>query len=352
MKKIFIFICTFIVLYNQTLIAGNEEKKGQAGATELLINPWARSSGWAGANIAGIRGVEAIRLNIAGLSFISGTEVVFSSTQWMKGTDIKISSFGFAQNLGEYKGVLGLSIMAINFGEFIETTVDQPEGTGVIFKPQFFNMGISYAKTFSHSIYGGIVVRVISESIQSVNATGIAFDAGIQYVTGKKDQLKFGVSLRNVGPKMRYSGDGLTNKGSFLDANFTEAQSLNQRATPFEMPSLLNIGAAYDIISTEDGDHRLTAAANFNSNSFTNDQIQAGLEYGFKSYLMLRGGFDYQKNIFDKTLRTTVYTGPTFGLTLQLPFGKEKDKSFGIDYSYRATNPFDGTHSIGTALTF
>ena len=29
-----------------TVKAGNPDRIGQAGATELLINPWARSSGW------------------------------------------------------------------------------------------------------------------------------------------------------------------------------------------------------------------------------------------------------------------------------------------------------------------
>ena len=28
--------------------AGNKDRVGQAGADELLINPWARSSGWGG----------------------------------------------------------------------------------------------------------------------------------------------------------------------------------------------------------------------------------------------------------------------------------------------------------------
>ncbi len=31
-------------------LAGNPDRAGQAGATELLINPWARSTGWNGAN--------------------------------------------------------------------------------------------------------------------------------------------------------------------------------------------------------------------------------------------------------------------------------------------------------------
>jgi hypothetical protein len=61
---------------------------------------------------------------------------------------------------------------------------------------------------------------------------------------------------------------------------------------------------------------------------------------------MLRGGYVYEEDIFDDDLRTTVYTGPCAGLSIQVPLGKNNTR-FGIDYSFRATNPFDGTHTFG-----
>ena len=60
----------FIFLFVNTIFAGNPQRSGQAGASELLINPWARSSGWAGANVAGVRGLEGIYSNVAGLAFV------------------------------------------------------------------------------------------------------------------------------------------------------------------------------------------------------------------------------------------------------------------------------------------
>ena len=55
--KAIVFIAIMILPFQESF-AGNEQRAGQAGASELLINPWARSSGWAGANIAGVRGLE------------------------------------------------------------------------------------------------------------------------------------------------------------------------------------------------------------------------------------------------------------------------------------------------------
>ncbi|MCX6296223.1 MAG: hypothetical protein NTX97_09175, partial [Bacteroidetes bacterium] len=104
------------MLPTNNLLAGNPDRSGQAGATELLINPWARSSGWAGANIAGARGLEASFLNVAGTAFTKKTELLFTRTNWLKGTDININAFGLTQRVGE-TGAIGLSVMSMDFGD-------------------------------------------------------------------------------------------------------------------------------------------------------------------------------------------------------------------------------------------
>ena len=65
---------------------------------------------------------------------------------------------------------------------------------------------------------------------------------------------------------------------------------------------------------------------------------------------MIRGGFTYEKDIFDDVLRTTWFTGPSGGVTIDLPMGKS-GKTFGVDYSFRATNPWNGVHSFGLRFT-
>ena len=82
------------------VFAGNNDRAGQAGATELMINPFARSAGWGGVNIASTRGVESTFLNIAGTAFVKKSEIAFTQTKYLKGTDINISSLGFSQKVG------------------------------------------------------------------------------------------------------------------------------------------------------------------------------------------------------------------------------------------------------------
>jgi predicted porin len=146
---------------------------------------------------------------------------------------------------------------------------------------------------------------------------------------------------------MRFSGDGLAVQGLLVAGDHT--LTLEQRSAQFELPSMMNIGAAYDFNISEL--HRFTLAGTFISNSFTKDQFVLGAEYAFKKMLHVRGGYLYEKDVTDKEQRETVFTGPSGGISLDFPFGSEKKSVIAIDYGYRATNPFSGVHSIGIRLS-
>lgn len=357
MKKQYRILTSFaalalFVMSSGKAFAGNPDRAGQAGASELLINPWARSSGWAGANVAGSRGLEALYTNVAGTAFTRKTELLFTNTQWLKGTGIGINAFGITQRVGE-TGTLGLAVMSMDFGDIMITTVDQPEGGLGTYSPQFMNITLSYAKIFSDNIYGGLALKVITEKTSNVTARGVALDAGIQYVTGKNDQIKFGISLKNVGPRMKFSGDGLSFKAPVPSTTQGNTMTVEQRAQDYELPSLLNIGGGYDFYLKKDSvfntTHRLTAMGAFTSNAFSKDQLRIGLEYGWRNMLMVRVGYFYEKGIMKIDTRTSALTGPTAGFTLEIPFGKNKS-TFALDYSYQASNPFNGTHGIGARI--
>ena len=323
--------------------AGNPDRAGSAGAGQLLVNPWARSSGLASTNMASIRGIEAQYLNVAGLAFLDKTQLMFTSTDYLGGAGIRVNALGFGQRVGE-AGVLGLSIMNMNFGEIEITSVENPEGGIGSFNPTFTNIGLSYAKEFSNSIYGGITVRLLSESISNVTASGVSFDAGITYVTGENDHVRFGIAMKNVGPAMRFSGDGLS-VTAVIPSTGTDL-TVSQRSEKYELPSLVNIGFSYDFIFDEN--NKLTADAQFVSNSFTYDQFGLSARYSFKEKFIFRAGYMYENGITNKEDRRTVLTGPTAGVTLQIDAGEST--KIGLDYSYRATNPFNGIHSIGLFL--
>ena len=78
-KNIYIGILTsLMVIPTMNLQAGNEDRAGSAGSTELLVNPWTRSSGWGDAGVSSIIGLEAMFTNVAGLAYADQTEIIFS----------------------------------------------------------------------------------------------------------------------------------------------------------------------------------------------------------------------------------------------------------------------------------
>ena len=127
-KNISSILCGALLSLN--MYAGNPDRVGQAGAMQLNINPWARSSGWNNANVAGISGVEAMQLNVAGMGHGGVSEFVVSHSNWLGNTGIAINSFGFVQQIGDEKSnTIGVSIMSMGFGDQLVTTTSNPDGT-------------------------------------------------------------------------------------------------------------------------------------------------------------------------------------------------------------------------------
>lgn len=332
------------------------ERVGQAGAQELLINTMPRSSGLNGIDISSSSGIESSLVNPAGVAKTTGTELLFSHALWLVGTDIRVNAFGFSQSLGE-SGVLGLQVNSFSLGEFIRTTVDQPDGTLGTFSPTYLNLGLTYARKFTERIHVGFTTRVIHESTPEVVANGVAFDAGIQYRTGEKERLKLGIALRNVGPTMRFGGDGLAGRVP-IETNNNYSSTINIPTAEFELPTSLSMGGSYDFFL---GSSNIVAVtAGFISHSFYHNQGGLGLEYKYKEFVVLRGSFLYENGIFDEIYngRYNAHTGFSTGATFQIPFdtgkmdyeGNTVFSTFSLDMSYRTSNPFGGTFVFGARI--
>ncbi len=361
MKRFFTKSTAIVCLLGFSAVAsfaGNKDRTGQSGATELLINPWARSTGVFGLNTAHVTGLDAIKTNIAGLAFVKNTEVGLSRSEILSGSGVGVNNAAIAQNINNF-GVLSLNIMSVSFGEITRTDWNYPEGGIGTYKPQFLNISLGFAKKFSESIYAGIAGTFVSEQISNINASGAAFEAGVQYVTGKRDNFHFGVTLRNVGTNMRFNGSGFAVESPMPDASDPSSRmSLRVPTEKFEMPTYLNFGVSYDFYLDEnrlqsDDDkpkHRATPMFSFTSNSFLNDYYGVGVEYAYKEMFMLRGAYRYEKDINNAAAPSTFYTGLSVGATIQTSLGKS-GPILGLDYSYRSTQrPANGVHVVTLRL--
>lgn len=343
LKIAFVLLCLSPMVF-----AGNEDRVGSAGASHLLINPWARSSAIGDAGISSVNGLEASFMNIAGLAFTDQTQMKFNYSNWMGSAGISFNSAGIAQRISE-SSVIAISIQSMNYGDIAITTVENPEGSIGFFSPRTNVFNVGYARKFSSSISGGINFKVISESISNLKASGLAIDAGIRYVTGEQQQIKFGITLKNVGPVMKYKGDGLAQQAEYVTTGYIA--SLEERSSGFEMPSLLCIGGSYDFIFNES--NKLNLALGFTANSFSYDQYRIGLDYGMTNERMafnLRGGFVYEKGLFSIESRSNALIGPTAGFSIDALVGENKS-ALGIEYCARFAGVFGTIHTIGATIS-
>ncbi|MBS1623116.1 MAG: PorV/PorQ family protein [Bacteroidetes bacterium] len=369
MKKI--LVISIMAALGVQVYAGNPDRKGESGAPELNMNGYARSAGVWNLNVAGIQGLESEKLNPAGLAFTRGTELIAAYTSWLTGAGVNIVQGGFATRVKS--NAVALTINSLNFGAIDRTTTSLPEGGAGTFKPTYLNIGASYAKNFSlgatpkmgdNLITGGITLRLISEIVGNVTATGFGFDAGLQYTTGKKENLHFGVALRNVGTPMKFGGDALSADAA-LSTNYST--SVSKKTNKFELPTQLNLGISYDLWlgrkieldGAQSGKftqrYRLTFMGQYSANAFGLDDYGLGAEFSLQEIFMLRAAYRFENGIFKKENTGTAYNGFACGASVNIPFKKGKSTpAIAIDYGFRMTSlstNFQHTHSVGLRIS-
>jgi hypothetical protein len=218
---------------------GSDNRTGTAGAMELLIPMGARGTAMASSINANATGVEAIRWNPAGMAREAGIEALFSTMSYI--ADIRVNYFAFSAGIGEL-GALGFSIQSINFGDIPVTTTDAPEGTGGTFSPNYITGALTFARSFTDRIHGGVTAKFISERIMRTSAEGLAFDFGVQYVS-KESGINLGVALKNLGPQMSFDGPDMEHFVSVPGQDpGSRDRALRLPGAAFELPSTLEIG--------------------------------------------------------------------------------------------------------------
>lgn len=328
-----IFSLLIIILFSVSFaFAGPRSKRGLNAAPELLIPVGSIGTSLSGSNLANVTGVEAIHWNPAGLSLIGGKygEVMFSHQKYIADIDINYAAASYKiSNIGN----VGVSVRALGFGDIEITTVDAPDGTGATYSPTFLTVGLTFARAMTDRILFGTTAKLITERITNENATGFAFDFGLQYLVGTTG-LKFGVTLKNLGPSMKFDGPDLE---QFYRPVGTEEGARNEprRVTlgDFELPTSVALALSYDLNLGKKTNSIVTFNGTFQNNSFSPDDYVVGLQYSFKNIFFLRGAYNFDQDFWEsKQAREDRLFGPTFGAGIHYNFGSI---NAAFDYAYR-----------------
>ena len=240
-------------------------------------------------------------------------------------------------------GNIGFSVKSLSIGDIEVTTEDVPDGTGAIFSPTYVTVGLTYSRLLTDKISVGLTTNFISERIDRVSATGVAFNVGLQYSSfASVDGLEIGVAIKNVGPAMTFSGSGLLRPADPTDVERPTSPLEIQAATD-ELPSTIELGIGY--IYRPEENHELTVTSVFQNNNLSDDEYKLGLEYGFNRTFFLRGGYDFSQ----ETIENSYIYGPTAGAGIHYAFsGLEAT----IDYAYRDVDFFQPNHVFSIKLGF
>ncbi|MBS1516154.1 MAG: PorV/PorQ family protein [Bacteroidetes bacterium] len=336
--KIIIILLAVSLAY-QNGYSGPRKKYGTLAAPELLIPIGSSGTSLGGSNLATVKGIDAMYWNPAGLAEISSNsgEVMFSSMNYL--ADIKMNYFAGAVRLPGL-GSVGGSLRAMSFGEELVTTEYAPDGTGAKFAPTYIVGTLSFARAMTDKIHFGTNVKLISEQIADVSATGFAFDFGLQYLAGASG-LRFGIALKNLGSSMKFNGPGLDR--SFIENGVSTVRRVNLQEA--DLPTNLEIGLGYS--TTFSKNNNVTLSSTFLNSSFSSDEYKFGLEYNYNQMVFLRGAFTvYPDNSEIDDVNKSLF-GPSFGAGLKYPFGS---MTLGFDYAYRVINEtgFNSTNQYFT----
>lgn len=269
--------------------AGGIERLGTAGAQELRIPVGAAFVALGGSSVAHGGGLENLFWNPASLASSDQSEAIVSHSSYLVESEV---NYGAVSVPVGSAGMFAVSVKVLSVGDITVTTEEAPEGTGEILSPNFAVVGFSYGRRLTDRVLFGLTGSLINERVSDLSARGFAIDLGVQYDTGWRG-LRFGFAMKNIGPNMEYSGGNLEQRLIIPEDDPTaQPHVVSLQSTSFELPSYLQMGAAYDLSLSEKAE--ATVFGTFQGNNFTTDEYRLGAECRIGRALALRAGFQGQ----------------------------------------------------------
>ncbi|MCS7052814.1 MAG: PorV/PorQ family protein [Ignavibacterium sp.] len=336
MKKIILFIL-FCLIINSALSSFAQERKklAQTGMKFLSVSLDPRSSGLSDAVTSITNSSTAMLYNPSTMAKMDRfVDYSFGTTKWIADINYIYGTAAINFMDGQY-GVLGVSLVAVDYGEFNGTIVANNDDGYIdvgTYKPTAIALGLGYAKALSEKFFVGGNVKYVRQSMGTAvvgfNQLGdgivkeykldvLAFDFGILYKTGFKS-LNFGMNIRNFSKELKYVQESFQ-----LPLNFKIGLSMD----------------AFDLIEIDKNMHSLLVSVDASHPRDYPEQLSFGLEYTFLNSISFRGG----------------YTFPTDEQEFSAGVGFKQafsDLKFAVDYSYTPFGIFNKVHRVSINIGY
>jgi hypothetical protein len=338
MKNIFLYNILIIIIFKMSLAqnttVGTMEQIGTSMANFLKIGIGAREVAMGGAVVADCDNASSLFWNPGALDRMGNNEVLLQQTQWL--VDTKLYFLGAGIKIPGI-GSFGLSIDYFDSGEIEETTLTFPEGTGRTFNTYDLAMGLTYSRKIIERFSAGITIKYIQEGLDREKASTIAFDIGSIFETNFLNNLKIGMSLSNLGGRMKLSGSGLQVQYSPNPGYPTKITTADLTTEEWDIPLYFRLGIASDVIRDENLRWRMVGEV-MDSRDYIY-RISLGTEFAFSERYFLRGGYKFMYDEEDLTLGA--------GVNIDVNWAQIR-----LDYAYANFGVFDNTQRFSVIFAF
>lgn len=326
-----------LLLLLASVMVSAQDKKAQVGF-RFLENPVsAEVMGRGGVGVTTTLNSNGIFWNPALIAWIdSKVDVSLNHTKHI--ADINYNAGAAALKVGDF-GVLGLSFLAMDYGEFIETRRG-PGNVGYIelgtFSPSAFAAGIAFAQKvtdrFSYGVHIKYVYQNLGEawvssrdsvlsqrSYKSSDLSGLplAADVGAVY-DFLYNGIKFGASLSNISREYKFE------------------------SKEFPMPFAVSFSATVaplDFFMDRNPNHGLLLSFESRHPRDYDERVKLGAEYNYNNLFIARAG--YQMNYDER------------GLTLGAGIRHELSGiPLRVDYAYEPFGIFGGVHFLSLGVSY
>ncbi|MBP7652452.1 PorV/PorQ family protein [Candidatus Dependentiae bacterium] len=306
---IIFFLISILLFFNDGVYAGT----GEASGLFLKMPVGSRAIGIGGAFTSVAEDINSMFWNPGGLGFLKKNEIMFMHNNYFQ--DLKFHYLGAVLKFDKHKSALGLSVTIFDGGIFDRTFItgsqNNPEElTSGGFDAEDMSVSLSYGVELVKNIGLGASLKYLKSEIAEYSASGAAIDLGIQFKPELDIPVKFGLSLKNIGTKLKY---------------------LSEKE---DLPLTIKAGCNADIEFNDV--FCLIPAADIGYSNSSEMSYNMGIEFlWFKNY-GLRFGFD---SLNDAGSGITIGAGA-------------KINEFSFDYAFVPYSKLGNSHNITLAYSF
>jgi hypothetical protein len=344
--KITSLVLVVLLLGSTIVLGGNKDRIGTAAAPELLIPVGARGVAMGASMISNISGIDAIYYNPAGLvRGSSNIEIMFSNMTYF--ADMNVIYLAASAKAGSL-GTFALSLKSLSIGNINQTTVDFPDGTGLVYSPSYVNLGFTYSTQLIDRVSVGATATWISHTIMSTTESGFGLNFGIQYVGLGLPGLSLGVAIKNIGSSMSFAGSDLYQQVIYTANTSRPTEFLSIKTAPADLPAMLELGVGYVYKIDEQTNFDITG--NYMNAGLGEDEYRLGGEFAYDNMLFVRAGYNFVPDAAKDVVGNSSYMfNWAAGAGYKTDLG---GLSVGLDYTYQNMKIFNGNHVITLTMGF